>query len=224
MLPGEDFFERTQVICKSNFEGGFMTKLIIGAFLFLSLTFDVYAAFNPPQERPRPTEVPEAVKNQCLTDAAHFFGIDSDLVFTLFDNEGGKIGSFVLNTNGSWDIGPMQINSSNLPEVKSHFPDITWRELAYDACASFWVGTWWLHRKIVDRKGNVFEGIADYNSKTPRVRANYIFKFMERYNRRLQRNGKMMQLNAWTGLDRVRIRPSEQTIRNDQQLASNQKK
>jgi hypothetical protein len=82
-----------------------------------------------------------------------FFGIDSDLVFTLFDNEGGKIGSFVLNTNGSWDIGPMQINSSNLAEVKSHFPAITWRELAYDPCASFWVGTWWLHRKIIDRKG-----------------------------------------------------------------------
>ncbi|MEH8706963.1 hypothetical protein RAG41_24615, partial [Klebsiella pneumoniae] len=60
-------------------------------------------------------------------------------------------------------------------------------------------------------KGNVFEGIADYNSKTPRVRANYIFKFMERYNRRLQRNGKMMQLNAWTGLDRVKQNPPEVT-------------
>jgi hypothetical protein len=34
------------------------------------------------------------------------------------------------------DIGPMQINSSNLAEVKSRFPAITWRELAYDACAS----------------------------------------------------------------------------------------
>lgn len=57
----------------------------------------------------------------------------------------------------------------------------------------------------------MFEGIADYNSKTPRVRANYIFKFMERYNRRLQRNGKMMQLNAWTGLDRVKQNPPEVT-------------
>ncbi|MFO5574864.1 hypothetical protein ACLBPA_29470, partial [Klebsiella pneumoniae] len=65
---------------------------------------------------------------KCLTDAALFFGIDRDLVFTLFDNEGGKIGSFVLNTNGTWDIGPMQINSSNLAEVKSHFPAIPWRE------------------------------------------------------------------------------------------------
>ncbi|MBL1904835.1 lytic transglycosylase, partial [Klebsiella pneumoniae] len=71
------------------------------------------------------------------------------------------------------------------------------------------VGTWWLHRKIIDRKGNVFEGIADYNSKTPRVRANYIFNFMVRYNRRLQRNGKMQQLNAWTGIDRVNPKLAE---------------
>ncbi|WP_142889928.1 lytic transglycosylase domain-containing protein, partial [Klebsiella pneumoniae] len=97
------------------------------------------------------------------------------LVFTLFDNEGGKVGTFSRNTNGTYDIGPMQINSSNLPEIKKHFPTVTWRVLAYDACASFWVGTWWLYRKIVDRKGNVFEGIADYNSKTPKVRAKYIF-------------------------------------------------
>ena len=188
-----------------------MTRLFFGAVLFATLTVNANAAFNPPPDRPKPQNVPETVKNECLTDAARSFGIDRDLVFTLFDNEGGKIGSFVLNTNGTWDIGPMQINSSNLAEVKSHFPAITWRELAYDACASFWVGTWWLHRKIIDRKGNVFEGIADYNSKTPRVRANYIFKFMERYNRRLQRNGKMMQLNAWTGLDRVKQNPPEVT-------------
>lgn len=93
--------------------------------LFATLTVNANAAFNPPPDRPKPQNVPETVKNECLTDAARFFGIDRDLVFTLFDNEGGKIGSFVLNTNGTWDIGPMQINSSNLAEVKSHFPAIT---------------------------------------------------------------------------------------------------
>ncbi len=41
--------------------------------------------------------------NECLTDAARFFGIDRDLVFTLFDNEGGRLG-FLPNTNGTWDI------------------------------------------------------------------------------------------------------------------------
>ncbi|MBL3153094.1 lytic transglycosylase, partial [Klebsiella pneumoniae] len=46
-------------------------------------------------------------------------------------------------------------------------------------------------------------------SKTPRVRANYIFNFMVRYNRRLQRNGKMQQLNAWTGIDRVNPKLAE---------------
>ena len=92
----------------------------------------------------------------------------------------------------------MQINSSNLPEIKKHFPTVTWRVLAYDACASFWVGTWWLYRKIVDRKGNVFEGIADYNSKTPKVRAKYIFNFMVKYNRRIQQRNGMGELYQWT--------------------------
>ena len=156
--------------------------------------------FIPPADdvRPMPIPVPTEIRNQCVNDASRYFGIDSELVFTLFDNEGGKVGSFVRNTNGSYDIGPMQINSSNLKEINKHFPAVTWKVLAYDACASFWVGTWWLYRKIIDRNGNVFEGIGDYNSKTPKVRARYIFKFMEKYNRRLQQRNGMHELYEWT--------------------------
>jgi hypothetical protein len=127
-----------------------------------------YLVFIPPADDVKPIPVPVEVYTQCITDASRFFGIDAELVFTLFDNEGGKVGTFSRNKNGTYDIGPMQINSSNLPEIRGHFPSVTWRVLAYDACASFWVGTWWLYRKIVDRNGNVFEGIADYNSKTLR--------------------------------------------------------
>ena len=72
-----------------------MTRLFFGAVLFATLTVNANAAFNPPPDRPKPQNVPETVKNECLTDAARFFGIDRDLVFTLFDNEGGKIGSFL---------------------------------------------------------------------------------------------------------------------------------
>lgn len=104
--------------------------------------------FTPPADDVKPIPVPDEIYTQCITDAARFFGIDAELVFTLFDNEGGKVGTFSRNTNGTYDIGPMQINSSNLPEIKKHFPTVTWRVLAYDACASFWVGTWWLYRKI----------------------------------------------------------------------------
>ncbi len=47
----------------------------------------------------------------------------------------------------------MQINSSNLAEVKSHFPAITWRELAYDACASFGLGHGGCTGKLLTVKG-----------------------------------------------------------------------
>lgn len=157
-----------------------------------------YLVFIPPADDVKPIPVPVEIYTQCITDASRFFGIDAELVFTLFDNEGGKVGTFSRNKNGTYDIGPMQINSSNLPEISTHFPSVTWRVLAYDACASFWVGTWWLYRKIVARKGNVFEGIGDYNSKTPKVRAKYIFNFMVKYNRRIQRRNGMNELYQWT--------------------------
>ncbi len=60
-----------------------MTRLFFGAVLFATLTVNANAAFNPPPDRPKPQNVPETVKNECLTDAARFFGIDRDLVFTL---------------------------------------------------------------------------------------------------------------------------------------------
>nr|QID22569.1 putative lipoprotein [Escherichia coli]QID23036.1 putative lipoprotein [Escherichia coli]QID23479.1 putative lipoprotein [Escherichia coli] len=101
-----------------------------------------YLVFIPPVDDVKPIPVPVEIYTQCITDASRFFGIDAELVFTLFDNEGGKVGTFSRNKNGTYDIGPMQINSSNLPEIRDHFPSVTWRVLAYDACASFWVGTW----------------------------------------------------------------------------------
>lgn len=44
----------------------------------------------------------------------------------------------------------------------------------------------------------MFEGIADYNSKTPKVRAKYIFNFMVKYNRRIQQRNGMGELYQWT--------------------------
>jgi len=170
--------------------------------LILSIlsTHEVAAKFQPPAANVRPItmQVPENIKQQCINDASAFFGITPELVFTLFDGEGGRIGTFSLNKNGSYDIGPMQINSSNLPEIQDNFPTVTWQVLAYDACASFWGGTWWLYKKIKARDGNVFEGIGDYNSRTPKVRATYIFNFMKRYNVRLQQRGGMTELKHWT--------------------------
>ncbi len=54
--------------------------------------------FTPPADDVKPIPVPDEIYTQCITDAARFFGIDAELVFTLFDNEGGKVGTFSRNT------------------------------------------------------------------------------------------------------------------------------
>ncbi|EOT9958991.1 hypothetical protein ACNERN_005019, partial [Escherichia coli] len=62
--------------------------------------------FIPPVDDVKPIPVPVEIYTQCITDASRFFGIDAELVFTLFDNEGGKVGTFSRNKNGTYDIGP----------------------------------------------------------------------------------------------------------------------
>lgn len=156
--------------------------------------------FTPPPDHLRPIEisVPKHVAESCIKDAAFFFGIDPDITRTIFyDNEGGKIGTFSRNDNGTYDIGPAQINSGGLKEINTKFPRVTWQVLAYDACASYWVGTWWLYKKIQARKGNVFEGVGDYNSRTPTVRAKYIINFMNAYNKRLVESGRLDYVAKW---------------------------
>ncbi len=56
-----------------------MTRLFFGAVLFATLTVNANAAFNPPPDRPKPQNVPETVKNECLTDAR----VSSGLTVTL---------------------------------------------------------------------------------------------------------------------------------------------
>nr|WP_233341287.1 hypothetical protein [Escherichia coli] len=92
----------------------------------------------------------------------------------------------------------MQINSSNLPEIRDHFPSVTWRVLAYDACASFWVGTGGFTGRLLTGRVTYLKGLPITTAKTPKVRATYIFNFMIKYNRRIQRRNGMDELYQWT--------------------------
>ncbi len=131
--------------------------------------------FTPPADDVKPIPVPDEIYTQCITDAARYFGIDAELVFTLFDNEGGKVGTFSRNTNGTYDIGPMQINSSNLPEIKKHFPTVTWRVLAYDACASFWLEHGGSIEKLLIARAMCLKGLQITTAKPQRyVQSTYL--------------------------------------------------
>lgn len=126
--------------------------------------------------------VPEPVMSRCVAVAAKTYNIPPIVLRALHRQEGGKIGTISRNTDGSFDLGPMQINTINLPAIKSAFPFLTWRHIVYEPCVNVMVSAWFLRQKIDGRGGNLFEGVGDYHSRTPAKRIVYLRSFLRHYD------------------------------------------
>lgn len=136
-----------------------------------------------------PIPVPEPVMNKCIGIAAQTYNIEPTVLRALQAQEGGKIGTISRNDNGSFDLGPMQINTINLPEIKRAFPFLSWRHIVYEPCINIMIGAWFLRKKIDNRNGNVWEGVGDYHSRTPAKRIIYLRSFLAHYSKMDERYG-----------------------------------
>lgn len=86
------------------------------------------------------------------------------------------------NTNGSYDMGLMQINSSWLPTLAKK--GITKDEL-FNGCRSIQVGAWILSMNI-QKYGLTTEAIGRYNSPNPRYKNKYAKLVMATYQKNRQ--------------------------------------
>ncbi len=73
------------------------------------------------------------------------------------------------NTNGTRDIGVMQINSIHLPDLAKY--GILESHL-YDPCTNITVGAWLLSRRQAEY-GNTWEAVGTYHSKTKSLKWKY---------------------------------------------------
>lgn len=93
--------------------------------------------------------------------------------------EGGRVGMFRPNTNGTYDIGPMQVNTVHLDGMsktfKVHKSQLA-QMLGYDGCFNVSVGAWLLRQKTNEAGGDFWYGIGRYHSKTPSKSTPYILR------------------------------------------------
>lgn len=113
-------------------------------------------------------EIP--VPLHCINEAAIEYNIPAKLLITLLQVERGKRGQLIRNKNGSYDIGPAQINSSWLPELKAH--GITQAQVQFDPCINIKVGAWIAAKAIASEK-DLLAGIGDYHSHTKLYNQSY---------------------------------------------------
>ena len=86
----------------------------------------------------------------------------------LRDQEGGWIGSAVLNTNGSHDLGPLQVNTWWVPRIASLVgrpPDHVRHWLRMDPCFNANVARW-IFLKALAQSGDYWQAIGIYHSST----------------------------------------------------------
>lgn len=111
----------------------------------------------------------------CLMLASQTYSIPPAVLVGIYKAEGGKVGQEVKNTNGSYDLGPMQINTIWLPELAKKWgvSESTARKwVRDDACTNVGVSAWILKQHI-DETQSLSQAIAHYNSRTPKHGTKY---------------------------------------------------
>lgn len=118
---------------------------------------------------------------QCLHEEAARQRLPPDLLLAVMRTEGGRMGQFQRNTNASYDIGPLQINTywlKTLAKKAKTTPRHVALQLAYNGCWNVAVGAWILRQAINETPGDPWRGVGYYNSHN--------IKYWPAYSRRVQ--------------------------------------
>ncbi len=122
----------------------------------------------------------------CIFAASQTYAVPPSVILGVLQVEGGRVGMASKNTNGSYDLGPMQINTLWVPQLARHWnvPEKKPHQLARDdACINIGVGAWILRTKM-NEAGSLYKGIAHYHSATPHLGQKYrqkVLAAMEKY-------------------------------------------
>ncbi len=117
----------------------------------------------------------------CLMLAAQTYSVPPAVLVGIYKAEGGKVGQEVRNKNGSYDLGPMQINTLWLPELSKKWgvnKSTARKWVRDDACTNVGVSAWIL-RSHLDETRSLSQAIAHYHSRTPIHGTRYKKKVIE---------------------------------------------
>lgn len=120
---------------------------------------------------------------ECINQAAVAYHVPAMLIISVLLTEQGRKGSATANTNGTFDYGPMQINTIWLNKLRPY--GYTKEDIQYNPCANVWVGTWILSQRIADADitgYGIGYGVGSYNSYTPNKNYRYKSKVSSAYN------------------------------------------
>nr|WP_040508989.1 lytic transglycosylase domain-containing protein [Gluconobacter morbifer] len=105
----------------------------------------------------------------CMLASALHYHVPPRILPAIQRVEGGMTGNISHNTDGSVDIGLMQINSRWILPIAGMTqlqPSQVAARLALDPCFNIAAAAMILHRALAQEHGNIMQAIGDYHSRT----------------------------------------------------------
>lgn len=119
----------------------------------------------------------------CWDFAAQRFGVDAWLLFAIAEKESTfRTNIKTKNTNASYDLGLMQINTINFRDFSKAGVYISEDEIRNNSCKNIVAAGYHLRTKI-NQYGYNLKGIGAYHSATPGLNEKYANDVMKRYNK-----------------------------------------
>lgn len=151
------------------------TNIEAGTWILAYEQLNIRHSYSAP---PVPKTVNSLFNKACVKEAAQANHIPVSLFFAVLRTEGGQVGQIHMNRNGSYDMGPAQINSIWLPVLAKS--GITREMVLNNACLNISIGAWILGQSmdgVSPRNPEVFwQHVGDYNSHTPELNHEYDMK------------------------------------------------
>jgi hypothetical protein len=148
-----------------------------------------------------PVHSETAAVETCIIRASDYYDINPFILRAIYDVEAGKLGRKSKNSNGTYDHGPMQINTIWLKRLQKY--NIDQNNLTNNACVNVHVATWILRQEIINANGDIWKGVGNYHSKTQKYHNRYLRKVYTAYKKYVSKwlqyyRAKKMQIPQFT--------------------------
>lgn len=114
----------------------------------------------------------------CSIQAASRYQIPANIMLAVAEKEGGKPNMRNRNSNGTYDLGTMQFNTSYLKSLKKH--GIKEEYVLAAGCYPYHLAAWRLRMHLRNDKGDVYQRAANYHSYTPYYNRRYRVDLIKR--------------------------------------------
>ncbi len=145
---------------------------------------------------------------ECSIQAANHYHIPPLVLLAVAEQEGGKPGQKVRNSNGTFDYGVMQINTVSLADLRRF--GINENHVLAKGCYPYYLAAWRLAGHIQNDHGDIWQRAANYHSRTPYYNRRYRAKLISRASKLSQ------ELSVFSGVktlfNKISITQTEQNL------------